>query len=228
MCEYLYYTYMYIWMYVCMYMCMNTCTCMSCIYIMSWIHRYMYVSIPSPSGHHLARCHRRRWQYRMLEFIVWDSRGNWGRILRNFAHQRDILQPVDCFPHSCSLAGMAAGEAPAAAAGSVCKFSLAAMPWWSAVWAGSPELIPRAPSTAMFGNHTFLWPLGGQIEFAVLAGQKSWLRNEGSWPVPPRGTTTRKGRELELWERFQPGTPPMLSLDRFLSGWNQEHNWVGQ
>jgi len=37
---------------------MCTCTCMSCIYSMSWIHRYMYVSIPSPSRHHLARCQR--------------------------------------------------------------------------------------------------------------------------------------------------------------------------
>jgi len=28
-------------------MCMYTCTCMSCIYSMSWIHRYMYKYIPS-------------------------------------------------------------------------------------------------------------------------------------------------------------------------------------
>jgi len=32
-----------------MYTCMYTCTCMSCTYSMSWIHRYMYISIPSPS-----------------------------------------------------------------------------------------------------------------------------------------------------------------------------------
>jgi len=60
----------------------------------------------------------------------------------------------------------------------------------------------------MFGSHTFLsqrptflWPLGGKIEFAVLAGKKSWLRNEGSWPVLTRGTTTGIGREQELRER---------------------------
>jgi len=39
-------------------MCMYTCTCMSCIYSMSWIHRYMYIFIPSPSRHHLACCQR--------------------------------------------------------------------------------------------------------------------------------------------------------------------------
>jgi len=37
-------------------MCMYTCTCMSCIYSMSWVHRYMYIFIPSPSRHHLTRC----------------------------------------------------------------------------------------------------------------------------------------------------------------------------
>ena len=30
-------------------MCMYTCPCMSWIYSISWIHRYMYISIPSPS-----------------------------------------------------------------------------------------------------------------------------------------------------------------------------------
>ena len=38
-----------------MYMCMYACTCMSCIYSMSCqlIQKYMYVSIRSPSRHHL-------------------------------------------------------------------------------------------------------------------------------------------------------------------------------
>jgi len=69
-------------MYVCMYMFMHTCTCMSCIYSMSWIHRYMYISIRkkirSPSRHHLAHCQRRSWQYQRLKIFVWESRGNWG------------------------------------------------------------------------------------------------------------------------------------------------------
>jgi len=59
-------------------MCMYTCTCMSCMYSMSWIHRYMYISIRSPSRYHLAGCQRRRWQYKRLEIFVWESRSNWG------------------------------------------------------------------------------------------------------------------------------------------------------
>ena len=59
-------------------MCMYTCTYMSCIYTMSWIHRYMYMSVRSPSRHHLACCQQRRWQYQRFEIFVWESRGNWG------------------------------------------------------------------------------------------------------------------------------------------------------
>jgi len=36
------------------------------------------------------------------------------------------------------------------------KFAIAAMPWWSVVWAGSHELPPRTPSTVMFASHAFL------------------------------------------------------------------------
>jgi len=205
LCENIYTKCIYKCMYVCT--CMYTCTCMSCIYSVSWICRYMYICIPSPSRHHLSRCQRRRWQYRMLEIFVWESRGNWGRILKNIAHQRDILEPLTVFhtsvvlraarcrtfphglfsvycsrPSGCassttsssicfnilsqsgswdllvsSTTGMGAGEA-LVAAGSGCKFSLAAMPWWSTFWAGSPGLPSRAPSTAVFCSHAFLPP----------------------------------------------------------------------
>jgi len=86
------------------------------------------------------------------------------------------------------------------AAGSGCKSAIAAMPWWSAVLAGSPKLPPPPPAQPCSPatrsspqRPTLLKP-----KFALLAGRKSWLRNEGSWPVPPRGTTTGMGREREL------------------------------
>ena len=82
------------------------------------------------------------------------------------------------------------------------------MPWLSSVCAGSPELPPAPPaqpcSPATHSSpqrSTFLCPLGGKIQFSILAGKKSWLRNEGSWPVPTRGTTTGMGRERGLRER---------------------------
>jgi len=85
---------------------------------------------------------------------------------------------------------------------------IAAMPWWSDVWAGSPELPHRAPSAAMFASHAFLLAtsdipltLGRKNRVWSFGGKKSWLRNEGSWPVPPRGSTTGMGRERELRER---------------------------
>ena len=137
-------------------MCMYTCTCMSCIYSMSRICRYMYISVPSPR-HHLARCQRQRQQYQMLEYFVWESRGNSGKNLKNFAHQRDILEPFDCFHTSAVLRTARCRTLPAlvwlvysrrgcrrgaCCRRKRCKFSLAAMQWWSTVWDGSPELLP--------------------------------------------------------------------------------------
>jgi len=128
-------------------MCMYTCTCMSCIYSMSWIHRYMYKSIRSPSRHHLARCHRWRWQYQRLEIFVWESRGNWGswtswEVFVHFENHSLVHQ------------------------------------------------IVRHSSDPCEKN----W-------VCCLGGKKSWFRNKGSWPVPPRGDTTGMGRERELRER---------------------------
>ena len=129
-----------------MYMCMYACTCMSCIYSMSCqlIQKYMYVSIRSPSRHHLqvARCQRQRWQYQRLEIFVWECRGNWGS--------------------------------------------------WTSWSFCSPWLTFWEPQSCPPNRPTFLWPLGEKIEFAVLAGRKSWLRNEG------RDATTGMGREQEL------------------------------
>ena len=87
-----------------------------------------------------------------------------------------------------STAGMTGGKA-LAAAGSGCKFAISAMPWWSAVWGGSPEPFPRAPSAAMFASHAFLpatsdIPLTLDFDFGSLrkknrifcfGGKKSWL-----------------------------------------------------
>jgi len=107
-----------------------------------------------------------------------------------------------------STAGMTAGEA-LGAAGSSCKFSLEAMPWWSVVRTGSPELPPRAPSIAMFRqphvpprnvrHSSDPWEEKSNLLF--WRGKKLWIWNEGSWPVPPRATTTGMGRERELRER---------------------------
>ena len=112
-----------------------------------------------------------------------------------------------------STAGMAGREA-LAAAGSGCKFSIAAMPWWSAVWGGSPELPPRASSAVMFASHAFLpatsdipltlvfgfGSLGRKNRMYCFGGEITWLQNEGSWPVSPRRTTTGMWREWELRE----------------------------
>jgi len=88
------------------------------------------------------------------------------------------------------------------------KFAIAAMLWLSSVWAGSPEPPPRAPSATMFARHPFLpatsdilLTLGRKNRICCFGGGKSWLRNEGSWPVPSRGTTTGMGGERELRER---------------------------
>jgi len=88
------------------------------------------------------------------------------------------------------------------------KLSMAVMPWWSSVWTvplkppPAPPAQPCSPATRSSPQRpTFLWTLGGNIEFSVLARKKSWLQNEGSWQVPSRGTTTRMGRERELRER---------------------------
>jgi len=121
-----------------------------------------------------------------------------------------------------STAGMAGGEA-LAAAGSGCKFAIAAMPWWSAVWGGSPELPPRAPSAAMLASHTFLpatsdisltlvfglGSLGRENRICCFGGKKNHdlekahkqIRNEGSWTVSLRATTTGMGKEREFRER---------------------------
>jgi len=125
-------------MYVCMYMCMYTCACISYIYSMSWIHRYMYITIPSPSQHHLARCQRRRWQYRMLVPLNSPPR----------PQRSHVRQPR----------------------------------------------VPPATSDIPL-------TLGRKNRIRCFGGKKMWLRNEGSWPVPPRGTTTEMGRERELRER---------------------------
>jgi len=163
-------------MYVCTYMCMYTCTCMSCIYSMSWINRYIHISIStSPSRHHLARCQQRRWQYQRLE--IWFE--NPGVI-----EVHELYEVfVDAENHSLVH-----------------------------------QIVRRSFD-----------PCEKQSNVQFLQEKKSWLRNEGSWPVPPRGNTTGMGRERELRvsQNYSPELrerTPLQNYRRVFLSWLRFHN----
>jgi len=72
------------------------------------------------------------------------------------------------------------------------------------------HLIPNPPPFSLLGPHVrqprfppriVRHSFDTWLTNDVLTGEKSWLRTEGSWPVPPRGVTTGRGREWELPER---------------------------
>ena len=91
------------------------------------------------------------------------------------------------------------------------KFSIAAMPWSSSVWAGSPEPPPRVPSAAMFASHAFLpatsdipLTLGRKNRIFCFVGKKIVTSKRRELTSPLQGDHYRngKGKGIKGTRRF--------------------------